>query len=298
MKYIFALVLVFISSNIFAQEIKPKGQFLKDTLKIGEPVPFSLALKYPKELDVVFPDSLFDFSPYELERKIYSPTRSDAQYSYDSAVYYISSFEIDSVQYFKLPVFIINSSDSTTIYTAQDSIILKQLVASVPDSVSAEAAPLIENTDYINVPLQFNYPYLIIGLIILIIVVILIIFLFGKRIKNYFILRRIKKNHQQFINNFETLQQKQNEPKSKLAENLLIHWKKYLEKLESRPYTKLTTKEIIMQYNPETIADDLKLVDRAIYASAQDNSVDESFNALKEFANHQYEHKVEEVKNG
>jgi len=292
------IILVFLASNIFAQQIKPRSQFLEDSIKIGQPVGFSMAISYPKEIDVVFPDSLYDFSPYELVDKTFIPTQTDSSYSYDSAVYFLNSFEIDKVQKFKLPIFVLNGSDSTIIYANEDSVFLKELVEEVPDSVSAEAAPLIENTRFINVPLEFNYPYLIIGLIVLLVVIVLVIILFGKKIKNAILASRLKRKHNKFLEKFDSLSTRQNEPNSKLAEQILIHWKRYLESLEKRPYTKLTTKEIIEQYNPETIISDLKGIDRIIYANSVSSNSDEHYSSLKSFAQLQFESKLEEVKNG
>lgn len=298
MRYLTLLVFIFFSAFTSAQEINPRGQFLKDSIKIGEPVGYSLVLKYPKELDVLFPDSLFNFSPYELERKSFIPTRSDSTYSYDSAVYYLTTFEIDTIQYLRLPVYVLHGNDSTQVFTQNDSIIIKQLVAEVPDSVSAEAAPLIENTNYINVPLQFNYPYFIIGVVLFIVVVILVIVFFGGKIKRAFILRKLRNNHRKFMEGYNGLLLKQNEPTRKLAEGILLYWKKYLEKLKDQPYTKLTTKEILNKYQVEEIENDLKSIDRAIYSQALEATLDDHYESLRDFAEKQFKNRIEEVKNG
>lgn len=298
MRHLTLLVFIFFSAFTSAQQINPRGQFLKDSIKIGEPVGFSLALKYPKELDVLFPDSLFDFSPYDFERKTYISTRSDSVYSYDSAVYYLSTFEIDTVQYLRLPVFVLHGNDSTEVFTQNDSIIIKQLVAEVPDSVGAEAAPLIENTSYINVPMQFNYPYFIIGTVVLITIVVLVIVFFGGKIKRAFILRRLRINHRKFIEGYNGLLLKQNEPNRKLAEGILTYWKKYLEKLSDKPFTKLTTKEIIDRYKVEEIKNDLKSIDRAIYSQTLEATLEDHYQSLRDFAEQQFQKRVEEVKNG
>jgi len=292
------IILLFLASHNYAQEIKPRSQFLTDSIKIGQPVGFTLALSYPKNLDVVFPDSLYDFSPYELADKTFTTTKTDSTLSYDSAVYYLNSFEIDKVQKFKLPVFVLNGNDSTLIYANEDSVYLKELVEEVPDSVSAEAAPLIENTRFINVPLEFNYPYLIIALIIFVVVVILVIILFGKKIKKAIQVRRLRRNHNKFNEKFDSLTAHQSELNSELAEKILIYWKKYLESLEKRPYTKLTTKEIIAHYNPESIIDDLKSIDRIIYSNKERTNSNTHYESLKSFAQLQYANKIEEVKNG
>ncbi len=296
--YLIVLIL-FIFSTSYAQEINPKGQFLADSIKIGEPVGFSLSLKYPKDLDILFPDSLYNFAPYELEKKTFSPTKTNGEFSYDSAVYYLSSFEIDSVQYLKLPVFVLHGNDSSAVYTKEDSVILKHLVEEIPDSVSAEAAPLIENTNYINVPLQFNYPYFIIGIILLVLITIIVIVIFGGRIKRYFILKKLKKNHEKFLTRLKELKKRQNQPIGQLAESILMLWKKYMEKLESRPYTKLTTKEVLSRYeNVADVADSLRGIDKTIYSGKLDSYLEDHYSNLEQFAVEHYKQKVEEVKHG
>lgn len=298
MRHLTLLVFIFFSAFTSAQQINPRGQFLKDSIKIGEPVGFSLALKYPRELDILFPDSLFNFSPYEFESKTYIPTRSDSVYSYDSTVYYLTTFEIDTVQYLQLPVFVLHGNDSTKVFSQNDSVIIKQLVEEVPDSVSAEAAPLIENTNYINVPLQFNYPYFIIGALLIILIVVLVIVFFGNKIRRAFILRKLKRNHRKFLEGYNSLLLKQNEPNRKLAEGILTYWKKYLEKLNNQPFTKLTTKEILNKYQVNEIENDLRSIDRAIYSQALEATLEDHYQSLREFAEKQFENRIEEVKNG
>lgn len=292
-------VLFFVVFNAQAQQIKPQGQFLSDSIKIGIPIGYSLSVKYPRGMDVVFPDSLYDYSPYELDHKRYFPTQSDSTHSYDSAVYYFTSFEIDSIQQLKLPVFILHGKDSTPVYAEADAAILKQLVAEIPDSVAAEAMPLKENTTYKRVRLQFNYPYFIIGAAILIVIIILFFVLFGGRLKKHYKLKRLKRANDKFIEKYDALVLNDQEPEKGKAEKALVLWKKYLEKLESKPYTQLTTKEIIQLYNPESIADSLKALDRVIYGNLSVNGeMMKQYTALKKYAQEKFMAKVEEVKHG
>jgi hypothetical protein len=44
----------------------PRGKFLEDSIRIGEPVRFILSFKYPMDFEVIFPDFLYDFSPFEM----------------------------------------------------------------------------------------------------------------------------------------------------------------------------------------------------------------------------------------
>lgn len=291
-------VLFFVTANVHGQQIKPRGQFLEDSIKVGVPVGFTLAVRHPKNIDVVFPDSLYDFSPYELVDKRYFPTQSDSVSSYDSAVYFITSFEIDEIQTLALPVFVLHNNDSTPIYTRPDTVILKTLVAEIPEA-GVEGLPLKENTTYKPVSYQFNYPYLIIGIALVLIIIGLVVVFYGKKIRKYFLIRKLNKQHRKFLEKFDRLLNEKERPVNEQAERLLVLWKQYLEKLEARPYTQLTTKEIINIYQPENIEDALKSLDRSIYGNVPENGLlTEKFTALKMFAQNKYEEKSKEVKNG
>jgi len=88
------------------QHQRPYGKFLSDSIKIGQPVKFSLCFKHPVDMEVFFPDSSYDYSPFEFIDKQYFPTRSDSFSSTDSVVFTLMSFEIYKVQVLTLPVFI------------------------------------------------------------------------------------------------------------------------------------------------------------------------------------------------
>lgn len=297
-RFISSVFLVVVSFTFgYAQQIEPKGYFLKDSLKIGIKTPFVLTLTYPRSLDVVFPDSLYNFTPFELDEKLYFPTVSNDSMSYDSAVYYITSFEIDSTQYFKLPVYIINSNDSTEIFTSEDSILLQHMVSEMPDSVAVEALPLIENTTYKRVMSEFNYPYWVIALIALGVLLTLGFILFNKPIRRYLKIKALTKNHTKFVETFDKSRNSDNSIDSK-AESILVVWKKYLEKLEKQPYTRLTTKEIMLLKKQEDLNKSLKSIDRIIYAGKDNGDSENAFGELMIFADKAYYTKLEEVKNG
>ncbi|MEM9858913.1 MAG: hypothetical protein AAF843_16265 [Bacteroidota bacterium] len=293
----FSLLFALSTSISLAQEIQVKGYFLEDSIKLGIPTPYILTASYPANTDIIFPDSLFNTRPYELEDKWYAPTKTIEDTSYDSAIYYLTSFEIDSVQFFKMPVYQLVSGDSITYSTARDSIYFKHIVTEIPDSVTAENIPLKENTTYKRVNFAFNYPYFVIGAVILVIIVVIIILVFGKSIKKSFVLRRLHKSHRQFINYFESITDSNKNDKEK-AEAILSTWKKYLEKLENRPYTKSTTKEIVTNYKFDQIEKALKGIDRVLYAADRKAELSHNFQELKSFSQQQYQSKVEEVKNG
>ncbi len=288
-KVLLTFLLFFIQSLGVAQNITPIGQFYNDSIQIGEPQPFTLSIKYPKELEIIFPDSLHDFSPFELTSKVYFPTKSDSIFSTDSAIYYLSTFEIDTVQYLKLPVYQINEFDSITLYTAIDSIILKQAVIAIPDSVA-----MISNTKYIEVPMAFNYPYAIIGVLIVTIIAIAIWFMFGKTLKNKILIYRLKKRNAKFINTFDQLVAS----KFLSSEQILLHWKNYMEKLKNEPYTKLTTKEITRVLKNKITEKALIAIDKNIYGPKDESLLENAYSSIREIAIHEYNDKVNQISNG
>jgi hypothetical protein len=281
--------LFLISFFSFGQEIKPNAAFDNDSIKIGESVPYSVWIAYPKDFDVLFPDSLYDFSPFELEHKEYFLTQSDSLTSRDSVVYYLTTFEIDTIQRLQVPLFLVNEFDSAQLDTPIDSIILVHVVTEMPDSVA-----LIVNTSYTKVPLAFNYPYLIIGISAGIIIIIVVVLVFGNSMKRQVRLFRIRRKHKKFIKRFEQILAQNGID----AEPSLIIWKKYMESLTKGPYTKLTTKDIGELVDDDSLLSALNAIDRIIYAERPSTEIKADFEALKEFAVTAFLAKSEEVKNG
>jgi len=277
------------SLPLFGQEVIPHGHFHKDSVKIGEALPYSLWIKYPKNKDVAFPDSLFDFSPFELEKRDYFTTKSDSLESLDSVVYYFTTFEIDTVQYLTLPVYLINEYDSTILYTTTDSIILDQVVTTLPDSVA-----VLVNTDFQKVPLAFNYPYFTIGVIIFLVIALVIFLVFGKRIRQTFKIYRLTKKHKKYISSLNNLLADQ--PIE--VEHTLSVWKKYMEKLKAKPYTKLTSKEIINLTQSSELAEQLKIIDRFIYGNSTDTDTKSAFEFLLNFSVEEFNDRIKKIKNG
>lgn len=289
----FLVLCLFLISSVSAQDIKPTGYFLKDSVKIGEPVPYSLSYKDKKNRPVIFPDSLFNFAPFELIDKAYFDTRSDSINSIDSAVYYLATFEIDTIQSISVPVFVYTGNDSIPIYSAKDSIVLNQVVTQMPDTVS-----LSETRAFQPVSRQFNYPYWIIGLVALGLIAIIVAVIWGKeiskRIKLYRLQKKLEKFKVEFDQEIESISS--DTDKSKI-ESLLKFWKSYMESLEQLPYTKLTTKEIIQIQKNSSLEETLKSIDKNIYSSLAVTALQNDFEFLKDYSVDRYNHVAEEIKN-
>lgn len=293
----FALIFLCRLTVASAQAVTVTSGFLKDSIKIGESTGFYLTAKYPSNLTVIFPDSTFDFAPFEYEWKKYFPTVTTNAESFDSTVYFFSTFEIDSILFLRLPVYQINRQDCTIVNSPLSSIVLTQLVADVPDSVNAEQLPLKENTAYQPVLIQFNYPILIIVLGALLIAIIVVIFVFGKKIRRHFKIRRLQKNHRLFIEKYsQYLNMIGKKYDRNEVETLLFVWKKYLEKLEAVPYTKMTTKETLTVIGEEGVEQNLNAVDRAIYGNH--SLAMDTLEGLLEYANIRFSTTLDKLQHG
>ena len=286
-------------STAAAQSLKPRGYFSADTLKVGEPVQYTLTFRYPRDLEVVFPDEEANYTPFEYLDRTFSPTRSDSLFSYDSVVYNIATFELDSVQLLTLPVYMVDTddsgrADSTAIYADLDSIVLKPVIQQLPDSLA-----LKENINPLKIPLQFNYPYLLVGIGALMALLVLLYVFFGKQLRRQWQLRRLRKANQRFGERFgQAIATLQEHPDRQQSEAVLVLWKKYMERLDRTPYTKMTTREITQLPSGEPLRDDLRAIDRSIYSRAMNGELIGHFEQLQQHTHRRFQQRIEEIKHG
>lgn len=293
-------VMTFLSSIIpfgfiAGQGLEVHGNFLRDSVKIGESASYYLTVKYPSELNLLFPDSTTNYSPFEFDSREYFPTKTTYGLSYDSVIYHLRTFETDIHQQISLPIYVVHPTDCTTVYSTADSITLQALIRDLPDSISLQELPFKTTVAFERIPTSFNY--IIISFILGVLFVLSGIgwALFGKKIQRHYRIRKLQKNHNRFIqvftSNLETLN---NSPTQSVAESTAILWKNYLENLESKPYTKLTTREIMKLVQSEQIRESLRSIDRTIYGNHRVSP--QSFENLKTFAEDEFRKKLEEVK--
>jgi hypothetical protein len=197
----------------------------------------------------------------------------------------------------KLPVYEIHPKDCTAIFAENDTLFFKNLVVQKLDSIEAPALPLKSNTTYQNVKWLLNYPFLLLIGGVLLVIAILLWIIFGKRIRAFFRRRKLEKNHEAFLDKFtSTVTKLSSEFSSKQAEKTTLLWKNYMEKLSDTPYTKFTSKEIILKEKDDQLGNALQLIDRMIYGGNSYSS--ESFDTLRSFANNQFNQKLKEINRG
>jgi hypothetical protein len=280
-----------------AQEVKVSGRFIQDSVRLGQPVSFYLTAHYPTTTTILFPDSTFSFAPFEFQKKSFVPTITKNGFSYDSVVYTLVTYEIDSLQFLQLPLFVVNEKDCVTVSSNTDTLLFSRLAKNLPDTVQLAKVPLKTNTNYLKVSWLLNYPILLIVGAILLVLLIVGWIVFGKRIKKYFKVKKLTKNHQTFLDQLNTAVEKlESNFSPEATESALLLWKKYLEKLIDKPYTKFTTKEINEFEKDERMILSLAAIDRMIYANQPDR-IDHFVN-LKSYSEDQFFKKLEEIKNG
>ena len=208
----------------------------------------------------------------------------------------MQSFEIDLIQKLQLPVFVVQSNDSIILTTPLDSLFFEELV---PLQQVSDTTQLIQNTQYNPVARLYNYPLMWIILGILLAISLIIFFTFGQKIKNYFTIRRLKKEYGLFSNFISPLINllKESVDQERAAQGL-THWKNYLERLELEPFSKLTTKEILALEFTSELKEALQNIDKNVYGNQKDPELYKSFQEVEDFTQHRFHMKIEDIKNG
>lgn len=277
--------------DLRGQQIQVEGNFLDSAARVGEEVRYTLSARYPRGLNLLFPDSTYSYGGFEYLRREYFPTRSSAIQSFDSVIYYLTTFELDSLQILTLPVYHIRAKDSAAVYPEPSALQLLHSISEIP-----QKPELRSDTGLWSLRLQFNYPYLLAGLAVVFMAAVLVYVLFGRRIVRWLMVYRLRKAHERFTRRFfGTMQAIDANEQSVSATEALSIWKKYLERLESRPITKLTSTEIHTVFSNDSVRDHLKAIDRVLYGNYSDDRLFQRCDELLQFATHRFRMKVESV---
>lgn len=282
---------LFLSFTARSQQVVINGRFGSDSIRVGDEVAYQLTVLYPRQLKIILPDSTFDYGEFELNHRKWFPTRIRNSLLFDSVIYYLTTFELDSVFHFQLPVFVTEKSDCVAYYSKPDSLYLKQVITQLPDSLKLKS-----DTRLLKVRSIFNYPLWMLVTGILAAAVILILVLFGKRLLKIYRIYRMKRRHRLFVEKFYNKLGKLRDSNSgNDPEHVLHDWKKYMESLEKEPYTKLTTRELVKIYNDTVLTDNLKAIDRFIYGNIKDRPMHEYFTKLLEYSVNRFKVRLKEV---
>ncbi|MET7255392.1 hypothetical protein ACWKW6_31535 [Dyadobacter jiangsuensis] len=274
-----------IARDVRKQRITPKGVFQTDSVEVGKPVYFSLSVRHSPESEIFFPDSTYDFSPFELVSQRTYVSSTDARGTLDSAVYHLISFDVSKVQKLRLPVFVFQKKDCTAVFTTADSVLLIK-----SNNIDLSKKPVLkEETRLAALSREFNFSMLIGSVALIIGVVGSIYWVFGRDIYKQWQLLKLQRRHLEYVRSFNRLMRSAREKGNiKDAEKAIIIWKNYLERLEKKPFATYTTREIIDNMPDDELADALKNMDSIVYGQGRSGNMERYLEVLKTGATRLY----------
>lgn len=273
----------------------PKGQFLSDSIKIGQPVQYALSFRHDAKADIFFPDKKYNFAPFELVDSKFFPTSTNNKGSLDSIVYTLTSFEVDKVQKLSLPIYIRKTQDCTAVFASVDSVFLQEMIRS---ERNLKALALYKNTNIVHLEPQLNYPLIAIWTLAFLILGGIIFWVFGKPITKQLNLYRFGRRYDEFLKLFQKLLKTSDQNKIQDIEKAVVLWKKYIERLENKPFTTFTTREILDNLKDNRLAGVLREVDATVYGGVLSEKTSESMNVLKDLATQLYQQHRQDLVEG
>ena len=271
---------------------RPQGRFLASTVLVGEPLDYELRYAHAPGLEVVFPDSLAPFAPFEYVGKTFYPTRTRHGVSLDRAVYHLRTFRLDSVQALALPVAVLRGPDTLSVAPAASRVRLRRTAP--PPAFGAEALPALrQNLALLPVAPLFNYPYWLVGMGAAGLLLLGGAALFRRRLTRRYRAYKRRKNHGYFLAQFARHVERFELSRSATnVERAVVLWKNYLAGLESSALNSFTTREIVAYFdNNDDVRKALRAIDKVVYGNLQTEDareVDRAFQRLRAFAEQRY----------
>ncbi len=270
----------------------PVGRFLTDTIEIGRPFQYALSFWHRSGEEVFFPDTSRNFAPFWVRNVTLFPTRTqnvgtpDAM-SLDSAVYTLVSFETAGMQLLQVPIRMTNGADSVVLLATPDTVFLRSHLSDIsrPGTLT-----LVSETDVVPLRQQFNYPYLGITLLFISVLLAVVYGLFNRSIRRQWRLLQLDQRHRRFSREFTRLKRDITaDTAADTANQAVVGWKSYLERLERAPYASMTSREIADRINDESLTDALREVDQMIYGGAFTERSIDALKVLREVAVRRYQ---------
>ena len=295
MKYlILSLLMVQSIYSLNAQKIEYKGYFIKENKTIGDTIYFISTINYPKNIELIQPDSSNDYKTFEYIDKLIFPSLKIEDRVLDSTIYLLRTFNTDTIQSLQLSSYIINNSDSLKITSTEDNLIISNQIKKIDQSLKVKY-----NTFLSKINKLINYKYIAYIIAIILVIIGLTYILFGKKIVIFFKIHRLKKAFQSFESKFQKQQIIYKKEKSKYEiEKLLVIWKVFMEFISNKTYLSSTTKEIEKFNSNKKIISSLKEFDKTIYSPNKKTLESKDINNLFNEATYNFNLKLEKIKNG
>ncbi|MBF9237284.1 hypothetical protein I2I05_07730 [Hymenobacter sp. BT683] len=289
----FLLLSVLLSTRAAAQS-RPaeglQGRFLQKSILVGEPVDYELRYEHAPDLEVVFPDSLAGFAPFDYTGKTYFPTRTRNGRSLDRAIYHLRTFRLDTVQSLALPVLVLQGADTLSLAPPPSRVRLRR---TAPPQATNDLPELRQNLTLVQVEPVFNYPYWLAGSAAVLLLLAGSAALFRQRLTRRYQAYKRRKNHGYFLAQFARHVERFELSRSATnVERAVVLWKNYLALLENNELSSFTTREIVTYFeNDSDVRKALSATDKVIYGNLQTEDakeVDRAFQRLRGFAERRY----------
>lgn len=271
-----------------AQDIEVEGYFQQDSAKLGERVGYVLKAKYKEGINLVFPDSTYDFTPFVLlEKKTYISKTID-ETTLDSAVYYVSNFSLDPVATLSLPAYEVFRYDSLEHRPLEADLALKLTIDQIPEELNFR-----DNNVYQPIPTEFNFLILIAALVALAVIAVIILVFFGKKIRRQYQIWLEKRKYKRFLQKWQHAETAfSTNPDMGQADELLGLWKAYMEHLREKPFREWTTTEISEFLDNKEIIKDFRAIEMVIYAGKEGKDILETCTNLKDICTDSFKKKI------
>lgn len=256
---------------------------------LGERVGYVLKALYPSELNVLFPDSAYQYGSMEfLDKEMFTSYTQDST-TLDSAVYYLSNFSLEPVKQYRLPVFEVLRYDSISHFPEEASLHLKLTIDEMPEELEFK-----ETNRYQPIDKDFNYVYLIIGLVALLVLALALFLIFGKSVSKKWRVYQEKRKQKRFMAQWnKTKKAFISQPSLEHADELLGLWKARMENLTGEPFREWTATEIAEHLEMPEVLADFRKIELIIYAGKPAVDVEQACNHLEAISSSTYHKKIE-----
>ena len=199
------------------------------------------------------------------------------------------------VNHDQIPVFQFTAKDSTEWLSNRAYVQVAQTFKGpLPDK------PVFENqTSPLPIPQFINYPYAIIGFGVVVLIILAINFFFNRPIQRFVYLFIEKRRHDTYLRQFEKINSQLNSQLSVAnMERLLNLWKKYLQRVDAKPYTTYTSIEMFKVLPDKVLKETLQDIDRWIYGGMEMKDLQAHVEYIRQISLQLYHQKRERIRNG
>ena len=271
----------------------PVGRFSRAAVGVGQPLRYELRYAHDPAEEVIFPDSLANFAPFEYAGRHWLPTRTQDGRSLDRVEYELRTFSLAPVQALQVPVLVLRGPRDTLRLLPPAAQV--RLLRTAPTLPAGTSGPPALRTGYRWLPLApaFDYPFWLAGLAGGLALGGGAWALYGRRWRQRYSRYKRRKNHVYFLAQFARNTERFTLSRSAaVVERTVSLWKNYLSSLENSNLNSLTTKELAQHFNnDEDVRRALRATDRVVYGnllSEDAQEVDSALLRLRTFAEQQY----------